>query len=334
MTGAVAAGAIATDVAPPGAGPGAAAATFEEDPARGSNGDRSAAPLLRLAAFEGRLDWLLELARARRVDLARLSLVEVADQLLAALDEAAALAERDGEAGHGLGGAAASLLRRGEWVTMGAALAELRTRLLLPEDSVAGRQAREEACALREQLVERERVLAAADWLDGRIQLGRDVFARGAPTLGAAARGRTPDLTALLRACLAVLQAEVARGERYRPRPPAIWPVRQALARLQALLPGLLGAAAGPDGAASLWRFLPDDECLASAGLAGEAVPDPALLRHSMVASTFVAGLELAREGHLTLAQEELFGDVQVRGAAIRGEGTPGCGGASDTWSK
>ena len=66
MTGAVAVGAIATDVAPPGAGPGAAAATFEEHPARGGVAGRGAPPLLRLSAFEGRLDWLPELARARK----------------------------------------------------------------------------------------------------------------------------------------------------------------------------------------------------------------------------------------------------------------------------
>ncbi len=67
--------------APLGAGPGIAG--FEEDSPRPNLEAAGAAPLLRLGAFEGRLDWLLELARARKVDLARLSLVEVADQLIA-----------------------------------------------------------------------------------------------------------------------------------------------------------------------------------------------------------------------------------------------------------
>jgi segregation and condensation protein A len=89
--------------------------------------------VLRLDAFEGRLDWLLELARGHRVDLARPSLVEIADQLILALDEAAG--ERDS-------GDGASLPRRSEWVVMGATLAELRSRLLLPEDTVAGRPAK------------------------------------------------------------------------------------------------------------------------------------------------------------------------------------------------
>ena len=289
----------------PAAGPGGAIAAFEEDPPRGRAGDTEAAPLLHLGAFEGRLDWLLELARGRKVDLARLSLVEIADQLLLALDGVAG--ERDSTGG-GSGSGGAALAHRSEWVVMGAWLVELRSRLLLPEDTAAGRQAHEQAATLRDQLVERARMRAAADWLDAQPQLGRDVFARGAPMIGAR-RDRTTDLTALLRACLVVLQAEVARGERYRPRPPAIWRVRDAMARIQMLLPTLSDAV--PD-EASLWQFLPDAECLASAGLAPDRVPDPGRLCRSAVASTLVAGLELARQGQFTLAQEKSFEVINV----------------------
>ena len=54
---------------------------------------------------------------------------------------------------------------------------------------------------------------------------------------------------------------------------------------------------------------------LAAVGLAPGAVPDPALLDRSAVASTLVAGLELAREGRLTLAQQEGFGGIEVSAA-------------------
>ena len=305
---------------------GAATATFEEDPPRERPEAHGAPPLLRLSTFEGRLDWLLELARARKVDLARLSLVEVADQLIAALDTAA---ERDSDIEH-----AASLPRRSEWVIMGATLAELRSRLLLPADTAVGRQAREEAAALRDQLVERERMVAGADWLDAQPQLGRDVFARGcAAGVKSAPRARSTDLTALLRACLAALQAEVARGERYLPVPLPLWRVPDAIARITRLLPALRDAAPSDT---SLWRFLPDAECLASAGLARDTVPDPGLLCRSMVASTLVAGLELAREGALALGQEESFGAIQVKavqgGAAEAGEEVAN-GRCADAWS-
>ena len=86
--------------------------------------------------------------------------------------------------------------------------------------------------------------------------------------------------------------------------------MRRALARVRALLPEQRGAK--PDGGASLWSFLPDAECLAAASLAREAVPDPALLCRSMVASTFAAGLELARESRIRLAQDEAFGTIDV----------------------
>ena len=294
-----------------GAGPGGAA--FEEDPPRRNPEAAGAAPLLRLSAFEGRLDWLLELARGRRVDLACLSLVEIADQLILALDTAVA-GERDGGE-HG----AAPLLRRGEWVVMGAALAELRSRLLLPEDTAAGRHAREKAAALREQLIERRRMLDAAAWLDGQAQLGRDVFACGAPTIGAP-RQRTTDLTALLRACLAVLHAEVARGERYRPAPLPLWRVPDAIARIRRLLPEMLTRS-------PLACLLPE--------VAPEP-PDYDLRCRSALASTLVAGLELARQGEITLGQDQTFEMIQVhavQGAPIAARGNGVAGGEENAGS-
>ena len=126
----------------------------------------------------------------------------------------------------------------------------------------------------------------------------RDVFARGAPTIGAP-RQRTTDLTALLRACLVALQAEVAKGERYRPEPPPLWRVPDAIARIRRLLPEM------PDGS-TLVRFLP--------AVAPEP-PEYDLRCRSAVASTLVAGLELAREGRVALGQKESFGGISVRAA-------------------
>jgi len=287
---------------------------FEEDPPRRSPEERGAAPLLHLDAFEGRLDWLLELARGRRVDLARLSLVEIADQLLLALDEAA-------REQHGGDRGTAPLSRRGEWVVMGATLAELRSRLLLPEDSAAGRQARQDATALRDQVAERERMLAAVGWLDARPQLGRDVFARGGGAAGvnSTARARSTDLTALLRACLAALQAEVAREGRYRPEPLPLWHVPDAIVRITRLLPQLRESSTPED--AALWCFLP------------EVAPEPPqydLRCRSAVASTLVAGLELARQGQLTLAQEQAFGGIQVHEIPDRPLADQGAGARSE----
>ena len=77
----------------------------------------------------------------------------------------------------------------------------------------------------------------------------------------------------------------------------------------------LLDTAPDPGAAADvdLWVFLPGPAALAAAGLARDAVPYPALLDRSVVASTLVTGLELARQGRITLAQEEQLGAIIVR---------------------
>ena len=206
---------------------------------------------------------------------------------------------------------------------MAAWLAWLRTRLLLPEHDPDARAAREEAEAVRRDLARRAAAQEAADWLDARPQLGRDVFARGAAAAGMreAAGRAAAERDALLRAYTRRIdQVSAAPGQRdvvdapYRPRPSLLWRAPHALRRIGRLLAEAAGPEAGTDLGADLWCFLPDAEDLAAAvgGAPDAAVPDPALLARSAAASTFVAALELAREGRLTVAQEQDFGAIQV----------------------
>jgi segregation and condensation protein A len=232
--------------------------------------DEAAAPELRLGAWEGPLDLLLELARARKVDLARLSILDIAAQFGAALEAAAAE--------HSV-----PLARLGDWLVMAAHLALLRSRLLLPEGSREGEEGRREAEALRRRLADREHARHLADWLERRPRLGRDVFARGRTGDESEAREHAApkaDIAALLRACLAVLEKGSGSGP-YRPAPLPLWRVPDALARLRRMLP------ATPEGAA-LERFLPETTAEA---------PDAPLQRRAALASTLLAGLELDRKG-------------------------------------
>ena len=89
---------------------------------------------------------------------------------------------------------------------MAATLALLRSRLLLPPETPGARVAQDEAEAMRRQLLERAAIRQAAEWLDRRSQLGRDVCARGEAAARAASPGRTGDITDLFRACLVVLR--------------------------------------------------------------------------------------------------------------------------------
>jgi len=237
-------------------------------------------PALQLGAWEGPLDLLLELARAQRVDLAQLSIATLAEQFAAAVN--AAIVRRQ-----------VPLSRLAEWHIMAAWLTLLRTRLLLPDQQDDAVQA--EAAGLRQRLADRDAARRLANWLERRPQLGREVFARGEPEPAADAQPAA-DLTALLRACLILL--ELPAHERvYRPNPPPLWRVPDALAHMRRLL------AAMPAGAA-LEAFLPAGE--------GQG-PTARLQRRAALASTLVAGLELSRDGAAVLDQDAAFGGIVVR---------------------
>ncbi len=263
-------------------------------------------PTLAVDGFEGPLDGLLALARARKVDLARLSILALVEAFAAALDAAL---RRTPDA------PAPDLAQWAAWTVMAAQLAELRSRLLLPADAPEARTAQAEAEALRRQWMRRAEMAAAADWLERRPLLGRDVFARGQSDRGRAGRpaesaglrdgGETDspetaggaedvspvaggDLTDLLRACLVALRLP-PHAEAYQPRRLPFWSVGDAAARITRLLDALPGDA-------ELAAFLPK---------VAEADPDRQNLHgRAALAATFVAGLELARDSALTLQQD------------------------------
>ena len=133
-----------------------------------AGGGEEASPWLDLAGFHGRLERLLALARARRIDLARIALPVLVDQLIAALRDA---------------GGRTPLALQAEWVVMAAWLVQLRSRLLLPADAAAQDAAVAETAQLRRGLARLDAVQAAARWLDAQSRFGRDVFACGRPEL-------------------------------------------------------------------------------------------------------------------------------------------------------
>jgi segregation and condensation protein A len=257
-----------------------AAASVWEDPPRVDRTD--AAPVLAVDGFEGPLDWWLEMARAQKIDLAKLSIATLIESFVTAMDTA--LATRTGDL----------LPHWAVWTVMAATLTELWSRLLLPSDAPAARAAVEEAEALRRQLLDRAQMRAAADWLGRRVQLGRDAFRRGRPDVSAAGRGG--DLTELLRACLPALQVPDEQAVAFRPRPPPLWTASDALGQLSRLLATL------PDGS-PLAAFLPRID---------RDAPSRALRCRAAVASTLIAGLERARDGALLLDQEADWMPIRV----------------------
>ena len=247
----------------------------------------SDALVLQLDGFEGPLDLLLELARAQKVDLAKISILALVEQYLAVIEGARKI----------------RLELAADWLVMAAWLTWLKSRLLLPHGTQAADEGEAAAEVLAARLQDLLAMRAGAAWLGRRSQLGQDVFARGAPEdLTETDRSRIAlDVNGLLRAYLGALR----RGTAQRPYKPAgltIWTVKDALARLGVLLGSL------PDWA-TLDQFLPDS-------LAGPTE------RRAALASTLLAGLEMARSGTLRLRQAEPFGPILLRSSAGLDDGT------------
>ena len=254
---------------------------FTEGPARDDVAARLAAEALivDVDGFEGPLDVLLTLARTQKVDLAQISVLALARQYLAFVEQAREL----------------RIELAADYLVMAAWLAFLKSRLLLPLDPAdEGPSAEELAAHLAFQLERLEAMRRAAAKLMARDQLGRDVFARGRPE--ARTRARRITYTATL---LDLMQgyARLKTRDEFRPfvmDREGVLTMEEALERLRPLI-----------GHAGDWTdlraFLPD-------GWDG----DPAR-RRSATAATFAATLELAKHGALELRQDATFAPIQVR---------------------
>ncbi|MEM9550716.1 MAG: ScpA family protein [Pseudomonadota bacterium] len=229
--------------------------------------------------FEGPLDVLLSLSRTQKVDLRKISILQLAQQYLTFVEKAKVL----------------RIELAADYLVMAAWLAFLKSRLLLPPDPTEeGPSGEELAAHLAFQLERLQAMRDAAARLMARDRLGRDVFARGQAE--DVTRIRTVTYTATL---LDLMQgyARIRTRDDFRPfvmDRDAVFTMEQALERMR----GLIGYSADWTEISS---YLPD----------GWEV-DP-LRRRSATASTFAASLELVKEGRLEIRQSETFAPIQVR---------------------
>jgi len=258
--------------------------SFEDDPTR--NGVTDSQFVLDLDGYEGPIDVLLTLAREQKVDLTKISILDLADQYLSFVARARRL----------------RLELAADYLVMAAWLAYLKSRLLLPEpESVEGEPTGAEmAAALAFQLQRLEAMRAAAGKLMALPQLGHDFFGRGEPEAFRVVH--TPVYTAklydLLRAYGAI--ANRRQGGMLRILPTEIYSMDDALQRLG----DMLGRSVDWQ---TLLSFLPPDW---ADGLRGR----------SAVASTFAATLEIVRAGRAELRQDGTFGPIYLRPARVKTE--------------
>lgn len=229
--------------------------------------------------YEGPLDLLLTMSRTQKVDLRHISILALAEQYLAFVEEAKKL----------------RIELAADYLVMAAWLAFLKSRLLLPPDpSEEGPSGEDLAAHLAFQLERLQAMRDAAAKLMGRDQLGRDVFVRGIPE--DVTRVRRVTYTATL---LDLLQAysRIRTKDQFRPfvmDRERVLTMEQALDRMR----GLIGYAVEWTDLAS---YMPEGW-----------ETDPGM-RRSATASTFAASLEMVKSGQIEIRQTDNFAPIEIR---------------------
>jgi len=243
--------------------------------------------LVDVDGFEGPLDLLLTLARNQKVDISRISILALAEQYLAFIEQARKL----------------RLEIAADYLVMAAWLAYLKSKLLLPApDEPDEPSAEEMAAALAFRLRRLEAMREVAVKLVNRDRLDRDIFARGAPepidqvihTIHDASLYDLLSAYAIQRQRSIITRVEVHKRD--------VW----SLAEAREIMARLIGEA---------YDWTPIDSFLITYLTRPEE-------RATAIASTFSASLEMVREGLMELRQAEAFAPLYVRRREGRGGGS------------
>lgn len=231
-----------------------------------------------VSGFEGPLDLLLHLARTQKVDLARISVLALAEQYIAFVERARRL----------------RLELAADYLVMAAWLAFLKSKLLIPKQpGDEGESGEELAAVLQFRLKRLEAMRDAAARLVNRNRLGRDVFARGMPEMVIVERHNAYSATLydLLSAYASQRQRQAVTNVQIAKR--GVWSLKEAREILMRMV-----------GELSDWTAL---DMFLIRYLATPAE------RATAIASSFAASLELVREGALEVRQDEAFAPLYLR---------------------
>ena len=237
-----------------------------------------------IEGFEGPLDLLLALARTQKVDLTRISILALVDQYLGYIHEAQRI----------------KLEIAADYLVMAAWLAFLKSRLLLPREKSDDPEFSGEELAQRLafRLARLDAMRKAAAQLLTRRRLGRDVFARGAPEGVKTIRETeyTAQIYDLLQAYASQRTRTIKSVHVVKQR--TVWSIKDARRHLERLV----GKSTG--GWLQLDMFL---ESYMPAGASGGE------MEKTVVAASFGASLEMARDGLVEIKQDAPFAPIYMR---------------------
>ena len=257
----------------------AQASEFEEDMLQQERSE-SEQLLLYLEGFDGPIDMLLNLARDQKVDLAKISILALANQYLDFIEKARAV----------------RLELAADYLVMAAWLAYLKSRLLVPQEEKKEEEpsAQELADALQFQLRRLEAMRKVANALFNLPRLGFNVFGRGQPDGLRTTYKPVYEMTYYdLLSAYGDIQQRQDKSV-YQLKAVRLFTMEESIERLTNMLGKI------PRQWVSLFMFLPT-------GL------DEKIVKRSAVASTFGASLELVKRGALKIQQEKNYAPIYIR---------------------
>ena len=229
--------------------------------------------------WEGPLDLLLALARNQKVDLRAISILQLVEQYLDFVNQAREL----------------KLELAADYLVMAAWLAYLKSALLLPRNPEETPSPEELALRLQLRLERLNAMREAGARLVARDRLGRDIFLRGSPEgLRVVRKGRYEAEIYDLIAAYGRISART-RPVMHVVAQRDVMTLEEAIDRVSALIGTRIEWS-------TIESFLPD-------GASGT-------YRKSALASSFVAALELARQGKLEIRQKSAFAPLYLRAPA------------------
>ena len=232
---------------------------------------------LNIDNYEGPLDLLLDLAKTQKVDLMQISIVQLADQYISFVEKIKKNLE-----------IAADFLVMASW------LAYLKSRLLLPDDFDDDFSATKMAEKLKLQLRKLEMIRLLSDQLMTKKQMGVDIFFRGIKE--GIKRKNTPRYSLSLYE-LIKSYADFKKRQNFSSiniKKLKTYTMEEAIKKITSMFEKLKN-----------WCDIND--------LIPQTFKIKKKLRKTGYASSFVAGLELVREGDLLIKQEELFDKVYLK---------------------
>ncbi len=232
---------------------------------------------LQVDNYEGPLDLLLDLAKAQKVDLMQISIVQLADQYINYISELKN-----------------NLELAADFLVMAAWLAYLKSRLLLPEDFDDDFSAIKMAEKLKLQLRKLESIRLLSDQLMSRPKLGYEVFMR-AMREGIKPINKSEYYVSLYE--LIKSYADYKRKENFSSiniKKLPVYTMEEAIKMITKMFDRIKDWC-------DIQTIVPKNFLKSKK------------LKKSGLSGTFAASLELVREGKLLIKQEQVFEDIFIK---------------------